>query len=508
MSRPSRAALASARTGWFGVHTRETLWRALGFVVLVLVSVALGRDVAALDGDQPHLGAVLVGVAAVSASAVLVTIGPVVCLAAIAGLAASGVLPVLGELGGVDVTLADVFYFGGLAGWASAALKESANAAGRTRTRWLIPQLPAIAFLGFAGLTLWHVQLADPGELENSLVSWLRLVQTASLAWLAAAVIRAKRDVTIVLAGMAVGGTVAVALALEEAVSGGGNPFVERYAATFNANSLGLVSGLLLVLAAFAGVSRHPGQRLALGATGVVGLVLAKSVGAFVATGLALAIGASLADRAGPLQRASRVVVALAVAGVLVFGMVQFLRPTSAPTNTGFAESTASQRIIVGAAGLEVFERNPVIGAGWRRSNSAAVIADPEIASDLRSRFAGAPQDFFPDVNPASVHNTYVQILADLGLVGFSLFVAAIASIALGTQRVLRRARGSELWPLAWASTLALVLILLWLNDNPLYGGQVETIILALLVGALAAIGRLLGPPPGASPQAARKYQR
>jgi hypothetical protein len=47
-----------------------------------------------------------------------------------------------------------------------------------------------------------------------------------------------------------------------------------------------------------------------------------------------------------------------------------------------------------------------VIGAGWRRSETPEVIGDPEIARELRTRFPGARHDFFPDVTPASVHNT------------------------------------------------------------------------------------------------------
>jgi O-antigen ligase len=465
----------------------------------VVLSVVLGRDVAALGGHEPRPGAVLLAVAAASACAVLVAIGPVVCLAAIGGLAAAGWLPVLGQFGGVDLTLADVLYVGAVVGWASGALKERARAASPTRARSLIPQLPAILFLAFAGLTLWHVQAVDPGELGDSLISWLRLVQTASLAWLAAAVIETKRDLTIVLGSIATGASVAVLLALEHAITDGGNPLVDRYAGTLGPNSLALTSGLLLVFAVCGAPSPRWSNRLTLGLTGLVGLVLAKSVGAFVATGLALAVGASFAGQRTPLERATRVVVALAIASVVVFGVVQFLRPSSTPTHAGFRESSASQRIIVGAAGLEVFERNPVIGAGWRRSDSPAVIGDPEVASELRSRFSDARQDFFPDVNPASVHNTYVQMLADLGLIGFGLFATAIASIGLGIQRVLRRVRGSELWPLAWSSALGLVVILLWLNDNPLYGGQVETIGLAVLVGALAAIGWRVG---AAAPEA------
>jgi O-antigen ligase len=505
MSRPSTTALAvSGRSGRLAPRIRQASWPAVGVVCLVLLSVAVGRDVAAA-GDESRLGAVLIGVGAVCGGAILVAIGPVLCLAAVGGLAAAGWLPVLGQFGGVDLTLADVFYVGAVAGWASETLREGPNAARPGGAPSLVPQLPIVLFLAFAGISLAHVQAVDPGQLDDSFISWVRLVQTASLGWLAAAVIRTKTDVTVVLAGIALGGTIAVALSLESAISGGGNPLVERYSATFDPNALGLVSGLLVLLALFAGVTRHSGPRMLLAATGIVGLLLAKSVGAFIATGLAMALGASLATGRSQIERATHFVVALAVAGVLVFGLVQFLRPSSNPADPGFRESSASQRIIVGAAGLEVFERNPVIGAGWRRSDSPTVIGDAEIASELRSRFAGAKQEFFPDVSPSSVHNAYVQILADLGLVGFALLAAAVASIGLGVARVLRRQRDRGLWSQTSCASLGLVLILVWLNDNPLYGGQVETILLALLVGIVAAIGRQapgdgrMGPPQAAA---------
>jgi O-antigen ligase len=503
MSRPPTAVLSSsARTGRVVPRLGAGSWRALGLVCVVLLSVALGRDVAALGGDEPRLGTVLLAVAAASACAVLVAIGPVLCLAAIGGLAAAGWLPVIAQFGGVDLTLADVFYVGAVVGWASGLLKESPGATSPTRRRSLIPQLPAILFLAFAGLTLLHVQVVAPGELEDSLISWLRLVQTASLAWLAAAVIETKRDLTVVLGAIAAGGSVTVLLALEQAITGGGNPLVDRYGATLSVNLLGLVSGLLLVFAACGTPSSRWSLRMTLGLTGLLGLLLAKSVGALVATGLALAVAASFAGRRTPLDRAARVVVALAIAGVLVFGLVQFLRPSSTPTDPGFRESSTSQRIILGAAGLEVFERNPVIGAGWQRSDSPTVIGDAEVASELRSRFPAAKHDFFPDVSPASVHNTYVGVLADLGLIGFALFAAVIVSIGLGAQRVLERVRGSELGPFARSSALGLVVILLWLNDNPIHGGQLDTIGLAILAGALAAVGKLAGsasPVPAAT---------
>jgi O-antigen ligase len=491
MSRPSTALAASGRSGRLAPRLRGASWRALGVVCLVLLCVVLGRDVAALGDTEPRLGPMLIGVASASALAVLVTIGPVRCLAGIAGLAAAGWLPVLGHFGGVDLTLPDVLYVGAVAGWAAGTLKQRADAR-PTHAGQGIPQLPAILFLAFAGLTLWHVQVVDPGELDDSLISWLRLVQTASLAWLAAVLLETKKDLTVLIGAIAAGGSVAVLLAIQEAITDGGNLLVDRYAGTLGPNALGLVSGLLLVFAACGTPSPRRSQRIMLGLAGLLGLGLAKSVGAFVATGIALAVWASFTGRSAPPERATRMVLALAIAGVLVFGVVQYLRPTSTPTDAGFRESSASQRIILGAAGLEVFQRNPVIGAGWQRSAAPAVIGDPEIASELRSRFPTAKNEFFPDLNPSSVHNAYVQILADLGLIGFALFAAVVASVGVGIQRMLGRIRGSELWPLGWSSALGLVLILLWLNDNALYGGQADTIILALLVGTVAALARMV----------------
>jgi hypothetical protein len=49
---------------------------------------------------------------------------------------------------------------------------------------------------------------------------------------------------------------------------------------------------------------------------------------------------------------------------------------------------------------------------------------------------------------------------------------------------------------LAWSSALGLVVILLWLNDNPIHGGQLDTVVLAILAGALAAVGRQAGAAP------------
>lgn len=81
-------------------------------------------------------------------------------------------------------------------------------------------------------------------------------------------------------------------------------------------------------------------------------------------------------------------------------------------------------------------------------------------------------------------------MLADLGLIGFVLFITAIASIGLAIGRLLREVRDGPFWIPAWSSALGLVVLMVWLNDNALFGGQVETIVMATLVGILGAIAR------------------
>lgn len=458
---------------------------------LVLLALALGWAVARVDGFQASMADAVSFTAAGLACVAVVMVGPVACVAAIAAVMASGLAPDIAQFGELDFTLADVFYAGLVGWWLLAIVRRTQQRPPTVRPRVSFGQGVAILFLAYAGLTVGKVAISDPGGLGNSLVSWLRLVQTASLAFLAASVIETKRDVRMVLSATAAAAVVGVAVG----ALAGGDLLVDRSkAGSLGPNVLGLLSGLLLLIAAFGGVTRKAQYRIVLAAIAVVGLLLAKSVASFVATGLVLALGASLVSTSprAANKRAMRAVLAFSLAGILVFSLVQFLRPEATPNSSSFRESSTAQRIILGATGLEIFAHNPIIGAGWRQSSSPAVTGDREIALEIRRRFPDARPAFYPDVNPGSVHNTYVQVLADLGSVGFVLFVAMIVAIARRVMQLLRRlGRDHELWPQASVMALSLLLVLIWLNDNPLFGGQPETVIPVIFVGALAAMTRM-----------------
>jgi O-antigen ligase len=474
---------------------------------LAVIAIVLGWAVARSDGFGADPGSAVVLTAGGLGCAALIRTGPQTCLAAIGALTITGFLPVIAHSGDVELNVADIFYVGALAWWLVGAVERAGRIVPDKRPRIAFGQAVAIVFLAYAGLTLVTVQSSDSGAVGSAFVSWLRLVQTASLAWLAASLIESKRDIRLILGAIAAAGVVAVA----DGALSGGSLLTERSGGSLGPNALGLVSGLLLLIAAFGAVTSKAPYRVALGATGLLGLLLTQSVASLVATGFVLALGASLGSRssAAAPHRATRAVLGVALAGVLVFSVVQFLRPEVSPASESFRNGSAAQRIILGAAGLEIFERNPIVGAGWRQSSSPQVIGDREIAMEVRRRFPDFRPIFYPDVTPGSVHNTYVQILADLGLVGFALLVALIVTVALRVRELLRRlGREHALWPQAWTMSLGLLLVLIWSNDNPLFGGQVDTVVPSLFLGALAAIARMTsasstsvaepdGHPPG-----------
>ena len=115
------------------------------------------------------------------------------------------------------------------------------------------------------------------------------------------------------------------------------------------------------------------------------------------------------------------------------------------------------------------------------------MIGDREIANEVRRKFPDARPTLFPDVTPASVHNTYIQILADLGLIGFTLFAALPITLGVRIVALLRRlGRDHDLYPETFAMSLCLLAAVIWHNETPLFGGQPETVIPVLLVGMIA----------------------
>ena len=459
-------------------------------VVAGVLAVVLGWLVTTYVGFTSGVGSAVVLTLSGLVCAWVILSGPVPCLAAIAALAASGLDPGVAELGEFNASASDIFWVG-LAGWWLLKVIDREVRGVPSRPSVAFGQVPAIAFFVYTVLALLAINQLDPGPL----VSLLRVIHTFLLAFLAASMIETRRDLRLVMAALVAGAVIGILVA----AFSGGNLLAASAQGEFGKNTLGLVSGLLLLLALF---SRwNPNLRYPLAVVAVFGLVIAKSVGSFVAAGVTVALGAVLATPARPGtagHQAGRIALAMGLAVIVVFTATQVFRPEQIPGSEDFNDRSATQRIVLAAAGLEVFERNPIVGVGWRQSTAPDVIGDREIATEVRRQFPDARPTFFPDVNPATVHNTYIQILADLGMVGFSLFAALLITLAVRIVALLRRlGREHDLYPETFAMSLCLLAAVIWHNEVPLFGGQAETVIPVLLVGMIAAVARMTQPRSG-----------
>ena len=457
---------------------------------LILLSVALAYGVVQTQDMDVPLGLALAVSAGAMVALGLMLCGPTVCLAAVAAAAVLPVLPRVSLGAGVEASAADPFFVALVCWW---LVRRETTVAPSRGAPGPVPLTPIVVFLGYVGLTLLYVAAVDPGELDASFISWLRLVQVVTLGALAAYFLRSARDVRVMLGALAAAGAVAIIVALEGGLGGDGGPLGVRGGGVLNPDALGLTAGLLIMMAIFPGVTRNLWIRVPLGAVGLVGMIQSQSVGALLGTIAAVVLGLAFAApprRSVAGTRALQAAICLVLALVVGYGLASVIRPENVPTSEEFGGSSSYHRAVVGVAGLEIASRHPVIGVGWQRSRLPHVLGAPEIGTELRRRFEGTPEHFFPDVNPTSVHNTYIQLLADLGVIGLGLFVYMLIAIARRTSSLLRRARGTEEWQLLWFLAWAIVLVFIWLNDNPLYGGQTESVVAVLLLGALAGLGK------------------
>jgi O-antigen ligase len=429
-------------------------------------------------------------------------ISPQVCLGAVIAFTIFRFAPAV-ELGAVHAGIADGF-FGGLVLWWILDVGRGREPEGKARE--LIPVWPILVLLTWIAVTI--VLTAPPGKAGDPTVAFLRLLQTAMIGVLAARYIRTAADVRVMLWSIVIGAVAAIAFATSGTTADAGGSL--RGDPDLDPNAIGLASGLLVLLAVFPALTRRALPRVLLAAVGIGGLVGSSSIGALVGTSVAIGVGLALLGRPRVGPRGAKLFAAFAgllLAGAVAWAGASLMRPDNLPTAERFRHSSTYVRAVVAAGGVELAKQNPWTGVGWRQSSEHDVIGDPAVTRELRADFRNAPDAVFPDVSPASVHNSYVQIAAELGVVGLALFVALIGTVVIGMRRAFRRTRHgtSERMELAYIAC-ALLLVAVWLNDNALYGGQIETVVCAVLVGAIA--GRAAGmrplPADAGEPEAAR----
>jgi len=361
----------------------------------------------------------------------------------------------------------------------------------RNWSRNTIGQQYIALFLAAVAFTLFVALVRNSDDAARLVVAYFRLFTTVSLVWIVPQLVRKERDVLFMLRATA------LMIAAELAFSLARNPAraaADRLRGMNGPNAEGLLAVVLIVIALYAPVPKTRAAKAAMLAVGFPALFFSRSIGALTAMGVVFGVFGlkrwrhAHAARTSGLLRPARLI----VLGFGLITLVSIVRPLDLPTSSYFKRSSAGSRVVVGAAGVKIFFTEPMFGVGWQRSSRPDVIATRSLVESLKHDFPGYPDSFFPVIGTTSitVHNAYVQVLAETGLIGTAVFVAALVVASRRIRKLLADLEGTE-QVAARAIAIAVVACLVWLNDNPIFGAQPETITLSLMLGLLATLAAL-----------------
>jgi O-antigen ligase len=216
-----------------------------------------------------------------------------------------------------------------------------------------------------------------------------------------------------------------------------------------NETAAAMVAGLALATALGIAVRGKPLVRLACAAAGVIcmlALFLTSSRGGLIALAVALIAAVFLGGR----RRGTMLVAALGAVLVTVFYFAT-IAPADVRERVIHPEG-GTGRVDIWTVGWRMVENNAIAGVGSGNFTTASIhyLLEPGVL--LRD-------DFIVDT-PKVAHNTYLQVLAELGIVGFALFMTILLFsfvCAFKAHRVAAAAGDRELDLIARAAVVALL---------------------------------------------------
>jgi O-Antigen ligase len=269
-------------------------------------------------------------------------------------------------------------------------------------------------------------------------------------------------------------------------------------------SGMALLAGIVGVIWAGSDVRLHRAALLAI-VSGAIGFILGGASAGIVGLVPAAVIAVAIAARHHVLGRRALVATLVTVA-VTSLGIValrardfdQFFRFAGikqAQTSTSSNIQTYSQRTLLAYIGVRIWLDHPIAGAGWQGSTEDSAVV-PTLPAAHR-RFPDVAARAFPGPgHEYGIQLFYVQVLADLGLVGFVLMLGWLGTPALLGARASLRAPPS----LAWIPVLGLAWLVLALGLNTAFGivaGVPLDALAWLAVGTIAA--GMAAAPPAAS---------
>jgi O-antigen ligase len=316
--------------------------------------------------------------------------------------------------------------------------------------------LTAGAFLVWLVASLaWGRHASSAYPVTTHAITAAKYVEYALLAPALALLLRARRDVVVLLwsiaAWSAAASVVGVAQFFGASIFSAANPGSRQGSFLSISDFAALSAATLLV--ALAGIALpRLGLSRALVAVAAVSGVLGVTVAAAVASilGIATAAAALLVVSLGAGGRLSweRTLGLAALVGVVGVGVIayrggdleSFARFVGAANESSSSQKTVqtySHHSLLVWIGLEIWKDHPVVGAGWQASEDPATF-EPHLAEAHR-RFPTEPPKAFPSPTRLyGVQNAWVQTLSDLGVVGFVLLVAMFVAVLRCAWRATR----------------------------------------------------------------------
>jgi len=281
------------------------------------------------------------------------------------------------------------------------------------------------AFVGFAGLSLTWAEDAQAGR-----TSLMRFALNLILFLIVYTAVRTPKQFVLTVGAYVSGASIAAAYGMLFPPQDTAYYDVSRVGGTLgDPNELAavLVPGMVLAAALAITLKRAPLLRLAaVGASALcaAGVFLTLSRGGLIATAFALLVGLFVAGRWR--VQALLLTVLVAFGGLFYFGYVASEDAVDRVTQV----EGGSGRTDLWTVGLRMVEAEPVHGVGVGNFQAASVhyLLEPGV---LR-------RDEFIVDNPKSAHNTYLQVLAELGGVGLTLFASIILFSLLCMLRAAR----------------------------------------------------------------------
>jgi O-antigen ligase len=293
--------------------------------------------------------------------------------------------------------------------------------ADRPHLTWVL-----IAFFGWATVSLlWAT------ETGTGIAALSRYAPNILLLPIAYTAVRSRRDLTLVLGAVVAGAVLAASFGILQPPESGLIEESSRATGTVgDPNELAafLLVGLALAAGFALGRERSPVVRLAAGLAVplcAAGIFLSLSRGGLIALGAMMLAGTIFAGR-------WRLAITAILVAVVAGGAVYFtqLAPLPARERVTTADG-GSGRSDLWKLGLRMVRSHPVtgVGVGNFQAVSADYVLQPGTLERAELVFSEAPK---------VTHNTYLEIMAELGLPGFLLFMAAVISCLACALRAAR----------------------------------------------------------------------